>query len=240
MGTGTYPNVEDIKKRSLTDPDFKLTIIVNQYTPALEFSIEIEALRDLERRERTLYAIILERRVDDAKYKGANGLTVFRHIARKMVPSAAGSYLGNSVWSKGETDYVNPPSYESSFFSTTQGIITIAVFIQDDETKEILQATTNPHYITSIFDELEPPSKVLIYPNPARELVNVYFEESPKEEMQFTLYNLSGKMVISDVIGPWQQQYTRSLNGLEQGLYIVEIRTEDRRRVIYRDKLLHY
>ena len=112
--------------------------------------------------------------------------------------------------------------------------------MQDDESNEILQATTNPGYVTSTFDEIAPPSQVLIYPNPARDLVNIYFEESPVEEMQFTLYDLSGKLVITDVIGPWQQQFTRSLDDLEQGIYIVEIRSMDRRRVIHRDKLLHY
>jgi len=235
-----YPNVEDIRKRSLKDPDFKLTIIVDEYTPTLDFSVEVEALRDLPRKERTLYAIILERRVDDPVYHGTNGLTVFRHVARKMLPGAAGVYLGNKSWSKGETDYPDPGSYEPTFFSTAEDNITIAVFIQDDETGEILQAATNPYYTTSIFEELDLPSQVLIYPNPARELVNVYFEESPREEMQFTLYDLSGKMVITDVIGPWQQQFTRTLGDLEQGIYIVEIRTRDRKRVIHRDKLLHY
>ena len=114
------------------------------------------------------------------------------------------------------------------------------VFIQDDETGEILQAASNPQYTVSTFDELEPPSQVLVYPNPARELVNVYFEESPMEEMRFTLYDLSGKMVITDVIEPWQQHFTRTLGNLEQGLYILEIWSKDRRRMIYRDKMLHY
>jgi hypothetical protein len=233
------PNVEEIRQRSLMDPDFQLTITVTHYTPTLEFSIEMKALRDLDRKERTLYAIVLERRVDDSAYVGTNGITVFRHVARKMLPGIEGTYLGSKEWNKDETEYANL-TYEPSFFSTDTNIITIAVFMQDDETGEILQAATNPQYTVSIFDGLEPPSRVLIYPNPARELVNVYFEESPREEMRFTLYDLSGKMVITDVIEPWEQLFTRTLSDLEQGLYIVEIRSKDRRRVLYRDKLLHY
>jgi hypothetical protein len=112
--------------------------------------------------------------------------------------------------------------------------------MQDYDTREILQAATNPQYVVSAFDETEPPSQVLIYPNPARDLVNVYFEESPMDEMFFTLYDLSGKKVISDIIEPWQQLFTRSIGDIEQGMYIIEIRSSDRKRVLYRDKLLHY
>ena len=115
------------------------------------------------------------------------------------------------------------------------------VYLQDESTGEIIQAATIPEYTSvSIFDRLEPLSGVLLYPNPARELVNVYFEDVPRQEMQFTLYDLSGKMVITDIIEPWQQLYTRSLANLERGLYIVEVRTRNKRQVLYRDKLFHY
>jgi hypothetical protein len=234
-----YPNVKDIRKRSLIDPDFKLTITVSHYTPTLRFSVEMEALRNLESRDRTLHAIVLERRISDPEYHGSNGLTVFRHVARKMLPDAAGLNLGSQAWSKGDTKE-RELTWETPFFQTIKDSITIAVFIQDDESLEILQAATNPMYATSQFEEAVPPARVLIYPNPARDIVNVYFEELPLEEMQFTLYDLSGKMVISDVIESWQQQFTVSLGDLEQGMYIVEIRSRDRRQVLHRDKLLHY
>ena len=233
------PKAEDIRLRSLTDPDFQLTITVTHYAPTLEFSIEMKALRDLERKERTLHAIVLQRRVDDPTYVGTNGLTVFRHVARKMLPDAGGTYLGSKSWSKDETEYANL-TYPSAFFPTDTMTITIAVFMQDEETGEILQATTNPQYTVSVADLPESPLQVLVYPNPARELVNVYFEESPEEKMRFTLYDLSGKMVISDAIEPWQQHFTRTMDDVEQGMYILEIRTWDKRRVIYRDKLLTY
>jgi hypothetical protein len=223
----------------LTDPDFKLTITVIQHTPTLEFSIDIVALRDLERRERTLHAIVLQRKVDNPKYEGTNGITVFRQVARKMLPDASGTYLGNKSWANGDNENV-VLTWETPSFELYEDSISIVVFIQDDLTLEILQAASNPEYAVSTFEGLEPPSQVLIYPNPARELVHVHFEETPVEEMRFTLYDLSGKMVISDVIEPWQQQFKRSLGDIEQGLYIVEIRTGDMRRVLYRDKLLHY
>ena len=87
------PTVKDIKLRSLMDPDFKIAINVSQLTPTLTFSVDFEALRDLERSERILYAILLQRRVEDPAYEGSNGITVFRHVARKMLPDAGGQLI---------------------------------------------------------------------------------------------------------------------------------------------------
>ena len=70
--------------------------------------------------------------------------------------------------------------------------------------------------------------------------MNVSFEGVIKESMQFTLYDLAGKIVISDIIESWQQRYTRSLRDLGQGLYIVEIRTNNDKQIFYRGKLFHY
>ncbi|KPL11130.1 MAG: hypothetical protein AMS26_20650, partial [Bacteroides sp. SM23_62] len=126
--------------------------------------------------------------------------------------------------------------------------IIIVVFLQDDYTREILQAATIPEYIyplvidtaTSTSEKLEPQTRIFLYPNPAKELINVFFNQIPREAMRFTLYDLSGKKVITEVIEPWQQHYTISLWDLEQGLYIVEIRTKNNKRVIHRGKLFHY
>ena len=232
------PNVKEIRQRSLVDPDFQLTIIISQYTPELHFSVEMTALRELVRSERTMHAIVLQRKVVDPNV-GTNGITEFWQVARKMVPGATGTYLGNRTWQAGETESVDL-KYDPLFFPTDRDSISIVVYVQDDATKEILQASTSFQYTTSIADESAPPSRILIYPNPAREEVNVYFEGSPVEKMRLTFYDLSGKMVITDVIEPWQRHFTRTLGDVEQGMYILEIRSWDKRRVLYRDKLLHY
>jgi hypothetical protein len=238
-GSTQTPSAEDIRLRTLEDPAFNLNIAITDFLPALAFSIEIEARRDLDRRERTLHAIVLERKVTDPKYVGTNGTTEFWQVARKMAPDAAGTYLGNRSWSKGETNYVDL-SPELSSIPIGEDSIDIVVFVQDDETGEILQAATSYQYNTAADDKPAPEFRVWIYPNPAREQVNVRFEEVPGKEMRFMLYDLSGKLVMTDIIEPWQQQFTRPVDELPWGMYIVEIRSGDKRRVLHRDKLLHY
>jgi hypothetical protein len=134
---------------------------------------------------------------------------------------------------KGETEYV--------YLSWHTCGLSVVAFLQDDNTREILQAVTMPeNCITNTLDKIEPKAQVLLYPNPASEMVNIFFEEIPKEEIQLTLYDLAGKVLISDIIEPWTQDYSMSLGDLEQGLYIVEIRTNKNKHISYRGKLLHY
>jgi hypothetical protein len=232
------PSAEDIKLRSLVASDFKLTIEIN-YTPYLEISADIEALKDLAQAERILYVLVLEKRIMDPDYMGTNGTTNFYNVAREMIPDAAGT-LFSQYWTKGQIESIHL-TWEETYFPLIEDSLTVVVYLQDENTREVLQAATMPEYTSvSTFDQLEPRSQLLLYPNPAGELVNIYFEDVPGEVMQLTLYDLSGKIAISDIIEPWQQHYTRSLGELERGLYIVEIRTRNNRQLIHRDKLLHY
>ena len=232
------PRTADIKLRSLSEPDFKISIEAD-YAPYLELSADIEALQNHAQAERILYVIVMEKRIAGPEYTGTNGSTSFYNVARIMVPDAAGT-LFNQSWTKGQIESIHL-TCEETFFPMVEDSLTVVVYLQDEVTGEILQAATIPEYSSvSTPDLQEPGSRVLVYPNPAGELVNLYFEDIPGEEMQFTLYDLSGKMVITDLIDPWQQIYTRSLGGLERGLYIIEIRTRNKKRVIHRDKLFHY
>jgi hypothetical protein len=232
------PRAADIKLRSLSAPDFNLTITAD-YTPHLELSIDIEALQALGQEERILYAIVMEKRISDPEYAGANGSTSFYNVARIMIPDAAGT-LFNQSWTQGQIESVHL-TCEETFFPILEDSLTVVVYLQDELTGEILQAASIPEYSSvSAPDLQESGPGVLVYPNPAGELVNLFFEDVPGEVMQLTLYDLSGKIVITDLIDPWQQRYSRNLSGLERGLYIIEIRTRNNRRLIHRDKLLHY
>jgi len=232
------PRAEDIKLRSLSEPDFKLSLELD-YVPHLEISADLEALKDLSQKERILYVFILEKRIIDPAYTGTNGSTRFYNVARQMVPDAAGTLFSQS-WSAGQIESLHLTCQED-FFPLVEDSLTIVVYLQDESTGEILQAATIPEYSSvSTFDQLEPQFKVILYPNPAGELVNIHFEDVPKEAMLLALYDLSGKRVITDVIEPWLQHFTRSLADLERGLYIVEIRTRKNRQVIHRGKLFHY
>jgi PKD repeat protein len=232
------PRSADIKLRSLSAPDFKITMLAD-FTPYLELSVEIEALQNMSQAERILYAVVMEKMMAGPEYTGTNGSTSFFNVARIMIPDAAGTLL-NQSWTKGQVENIHL-TCEETFFPMIKDSLAMVVYLQDEVTGEILQAATIPEYSSVAVPELQGTgSGVVIYPNPAGELVHIFFEDEPGETMQLTLYDLSGKLVITDLIDPWQRRFSRSLGGLDRGLYIVEIRTRNKKHVIHRDKLFHY
>jgi hypothetical protein len=148
--------------------------------------------------------------------------------------------LFNQSWIKGQVESVHL-TCEDDFFPMAEDSLSMVLYLQDERTGEILQAATIPEYSTvSVPGAPAPLSLVRLYPNPAGERVHIYFEKVPETTLGLTFYDLSGKPVFTDVIHPLEQHYTRSLGGLEKGLYIVEVRSYRDRQVLYRDKLLHY
>ena len=232
------PSAADIKLRSLSEPDFKINIVAD-YVPYIAISADIEALKEMAAGDRVLYAIVMERTISGPEYTGTNGSTHFYNVARIMIPGAEGTLFDQS-WTKGQVESVYLTS-EDSFFPMVEDSLVIVVYLQDEVTGEVLQAATIPEYSSVSTPELqEQPSNVRVYPNPAGELVHVYFEEIPVEQMLLTLYDLSGKMVLRKRIEPWQQFLTLPLGDLEKGLYIIQIRTEKNRLPVHLDKLFHY
>jgi hypothetical protein len=234
----SYPGSADIRRRSLSTPDFRFTMEA-RYVPHLEISADVEALVDLPQQERILHVIVLEKQITDPDYTGTNGSTRFYNVARKMLPDAAGT-LFDHAWSEGQVESIQL-TWENAFFPLLEDSLCIVAYLQDENTGEILQAACIPEYSSVSSPELpESRTRVLLYPNPAGETVNLYFEEMPQEALWVRLYALSGQLMLTDRIQPWQQLYSLLLDGLERGLYLMEIRSVKNRRILFRDKLIHY
>ena len=234
----TYPSAADIQRRSLSAADFRFTMEA-EYFPGLEISANIEAMDDLEQAARILYVMVMETQIVDPEYTGTNGNTRFYNVARKMLPDAAGT-LFNQSWAKGQVESIHL-TWEDPYFPIYMDSICIVAWMQDERTGEILQAATLPEYSTVSAPEVpESLTRIWLYPNPAREEVNIYFGDVPQEAMTLRLYDLSGKIVSTATIQAWQQHYTHRLDGFDRGIYIVEIRSAGIQQVLYRDKLILY
>jgi hypothetical protein len=234
----TYPGAADIQRRSLSVPDFRFTMEAD-YLPGLEISANIEAMDDLAQADRILYVIVMEKQIVDPEYAGTNGNTMFYNVARKMLPDAAGT-LFNQSWTKGQVESLHL-TWEDPYIPLYMDSICIVAYMQDEKTGEILQAATFPEYSTVSAPGIpESPAGIRLYPNPAGEGVNIYFRDIPQGAMSLKLYDLSGKIVSTATIQAWQQQYTHRLDGLDRGIYIVEIRSAGKLQVLYREKLIHY
>ena len=67
--------------------------------------------------------------------------------------------------------------------------------------------------------ELEDNKEILIYPNPAKDFINVEIDLT--EETQYNIYSISGKMVLSGIINPKNRSI--KLPNLSAGLYIFKL-----------------
>ena len=236
-----YPTAEDIHSRSLTPPDFNINISVTQLEPSMILSIDLTALKTMIGRELTLYTLVVQDTIDDPEYTGSNKSKVFRNVARKLVEDASGVNFDKS-WFLGDPPLTIPLLWSSISSWYDPSKISIVAFIQDDNTKEILQAATTRKYIPSNGTwegGIKLGRKILLYPNPAPEQLNIYFEQRPDETLDLRIYNMSGRMVLYDRVPDQTMIHTVNVNQLPEGLYILELRTKNRGELYYRTKFFH-
>jgi hypothetical protein len=236
-----FPSLQDVHSRSLTAPDFRINVSVTQLAPVMQLQVDLTPLKSMSAREMTLYTLVIEDTIDNPDYIGSNGRETFRNVARKILPDAGGTNF-NEPWTQGVTKTV-PLAWSQIDSWIDLSRISIVAFLQDDNTKEILQAFTTQQYdpATGIWDPgLLTGRKILLYPNPAGEQVNVYFGERPQEDLKLMIYNVSGRLVLTEQVPADQMVQSVGLSRLGDGLYILELRTERNGSLYYRTKFFHY
>jgi hypothetical protein len=80
---------------------------------------------------------------------------------------------------------------------------------------------------------------ILVFPNPARDKINLYFYLTFSDEIRIELFDLLGQKVFHEEIMPENQGYqylSLDINELASGYYILQVYQGDRR--IGRDNIL--
>jgi hypothetical protein len=102
----------------------------------------------------------------------------------------------------------------------------IGITIQcDTKTATTYYKTINIDSQTGINDPIEPNSKIIIYPNPASEVLYVKNIKSSNEAIIFKIYNFMGALVKTETLVQNQQQI--NIGDLTNGIYIVEIKSKE-------------
>ena len=83
------------------------------------------------------------------------------------------------------------------------------------------QTTFVPNLSTSTFDE----NSVVVYPNPAKEMVQISLQHSTESISNIVIFDMIGK-TIKTVSGNNAQQVSIPINDLATGVYLIEITTE--------------
>ncbi len=214
---------KDVKIESLTDPKFRMDLTVQKNSENLAANVRIIALKNLDPDERILQVAIYEKLITGVPT--ANGESKFIHVIKAMVPNAAGTAIFNG-WSMGETrNYQFNWTFENVY---DPGMLRVAAFIQNDNTKEIYQAVTDDTtgISTGEGNILSATVGLVMYPNPATSSLTMYLTPPVNHSFVIEFYDQLGRMVRSVEWQPADIVKEVDLSGMKPGFYFVRLKDE--------------
>ena len=218
------PDENELIRRALTDPYFSIDISQNQTGSDLYIEVEVKSVLSLGPLDLTLHVAILETDVP-AELAGLEGDMIFRNVVRKLQPDAGGTLLSKD-WTPGI-----PENY--SFNWTITNVynaekLAIVAFIQDEKSREIYQTGYADEFGIPVSSELVTPevpvTNVDFHPNPVKENLFIDFGRITNGDHIMEIYNLSGKIVRSEVLRAGNSLYETDPSTLPGGIYLIIIR----------------
>jgi len=80
--------------------------------------------------------------------------------------------------------------------------------------------------ITDI-EELEVQNLFTIYPNPAKEVVQLSFPNTIPKDLSFSLMNSQGQVLVENSLPQQQDSYSLSVASLSEGIYFIQVQSDD-------------
>ena len=169
-----------------------------------------------------------------------NGEIEFYNIMKKMIPDASGTTLSNLSGPNNPTTvnltytfnglYNLPPGSDTPIDHTFENSVEdfqnlgVAVWIQDVETKYVLQSSDGS-IVTNSF-ELDK-KEIKVFPNPSSEFVNILLplNHSPST---MEIYDVIGNMIFSDKLIESKNNYKINLADFRSGIYQIVITSKDK------------
>ncbi|ABG58304.1 T9SS type A sorting domain-containing protein [Cytophaga hutchinsonii] len=213
---------ELIDTRSLYDPAFEIKLEPILTANTISGSVTVKNTMPVNNNV-TVYISVLERYVNNIT--GINGEKNYEWVHAKFLPDAAGkSFSGN--WSKDRTETV--PfiwSFTPSNIYNPDKLAVIA-FVQNNVTKEIYQAAykgLGADVITSVFDPNESTSTVMMYPNPANDLVHVILSGTLSGDYSWCVIDGLGKVVDQGIAADQTDGFVVNTQHYASGFYTLRL-----------------
>ena len=165
---------------------------------------------------------------------GSNGETQFSKVMKKMVPSSTGFSLGSLT--DGQTvvenfshtfagsyrlpsDANSPIDHNSEHSVEDFSNLGVVTWIQDDNSKEILQSTVSVESSVGINENQV--TELMVFPNPTENTATVAFSGIEGENVTIELYNLLGELIISESYTSKSSSdfYNLDVSNVNNGIY---------------------
>jgi hypothetical protein len=218
----------DFQERILDDAPFTLDVsFEDRIESLLNVRVEVQALTAIEA-EITLHIAVVEQEITTV-FTGLGERKYF-NVLKSMLPSAGGTRLEKTTWTTGEIKEVSQSWSPKNVFDPEQ--LAVVVFLQNNTTKEIYQATfaqpADPPLITGLDEqpEIQDEDNFIIYPNPASDQVRVLLETS--NLYHWKIYDKFGRVAMAGKTDH-TRTFTLDVQTLASGLYILQLENKDKR-----------
>ncbi|MEZ5072453.1 MAG: PKD domain-containing protein [Bacteroidales bacterium] len=217
-GLKSTHGLEQALRLTLYPPEFEVTLDVNWEATGMQVDAGIRCNVSSYAENLQLYVVVFEK--DVTAYTGGNGDTQFRNVVVDMLPTPAGSLIGNN-WTYGQQA---SQSFSWSYASFVEDIddLGVVAFVQDRATKKILQAEvvykTPGVSVGRIHDRT---AELLVYPNPASDHVFVNLGEPSEAKGRFQIVDVNGRLVLEEEVPAGYQLIRLDVQNLSRGFYFI-------------------
>jgi hypothetical protein len=213
---GSNLTKKEIDMRVLQDPQFDI-YLSSEFTSSntIDINSTITCKSAIGQTEVSLQLAIIEKIVGTNKY-----------VLREMIPDASG-FVFKQSWQPGYQQSVNV-SHTIKNIENIDNFRLIA-FVQDNNSKEVYQATYNDSALFSTsLKEIEF-SDILdfnMYPNPTNQFVNIQLIGNDNVHSSIQIYDQLGKLAYQTTVDKYDTFIQIELNALQNGLYFVQLKNE--------------
>lgn len=185
-----------------------------------ELNINIEMVDEYPFPEHQLvvHAVVTESHIEEEW--GGGVMDELNYVCRDMIPDQHGTVLALDANNTQNLtlDFAIPEDYNTDHLE-------VIVFVQDNNTKEVLQGTISHMSITDVNHE-QTLDKVNIYPNPAHSKLNI----SNARNCQVFISDMTGK--VNKYFSIKDDFSTHSITDLKDGIYLIKVINNENSSVI--------
>ncbi len=216
--SGSGINEEILQSSALETPLFDLSVFADYQADQLQGSAMVKCLAEEYASNLQLYIVVIEKEV--TSYPDLSPDSSFRNVVLDMLPTPAGTLLGNG-WQSG-VESVTPFSWNYVPFLEDIDDLSVVAFLLDRDSGRILQADKLPKTPGVGIGEADPDyESLLVYPNPARDRLEIRFGYPPENRGTLVLVDLSGQEVWHRHLAPGTSSCQVDVSPLQGGWYLL-------------------
>ena len=170
-----------------------------------------------------VHVAVVENVVELAE-EAPSGETEFYSVLRKLLPDAGGTKFTNPV-EQGQTITINQSWNPTNLVNYERGAISVIVFIQDEETREVYQAArvgTSFDPVLGVFTS-DLAEGITLYPNPADNRLTIELPARAQNSMGMSIYNAHGQLIEQLSIDVPIKQVDVNTAEYDPGVYLLRI-----------------